>query len=89
MLVAFLILISPHYPWYFLVLAPFLALAPSAAAWALTSTSVLFYDVVPNDSLPAYEARIAVFTLATLAALAYDLWCQWRRTAGVAVGGTP
>ena len=87
LLVLFLILISPHYPWYFLVLAPFLALAPSAAAWVLTSTSVLFYDVVPNDSLPAYAPRIAVFTLATLAALAYDLWCQWRRPVGVAFRG--
>jgi hypothetical protein len=87
LLVLFLILISPHYPWYFLILTPFLALAPSAAVWVLTSTCVLFYDVVPNDSLPAYEPRIAVFTLATLAALAYDLWCQWRRPVGVAVGG--
>ena len=67
-------LCSPAYPWYFLVLVPFLALAPTATAWVLTLGGVLFYDVVGNDGLPSYEVRIALFTLATLAALAYDLW---------------
>lgn len=88
LLIAFLVLISPNYPWYFLVLVPFLALSPSATAWALTSASVLFYDVVPNDVLPAYEVRIAVFTFAVLVALAHDLWGEWRKTVPVAVGET-
>ena len=86
MVIAFLVLISPNYPWYFLALVPFLALSPSATAWVLTSAGVLFYDVVPNDVLPAYEVRIAVFTLAVLAALAHDLWGEWRNTVPVAVG---
>lgn len=86
MVIAFLVLISPNYPWYFLALVPFLALSPSATAWVLTSAGVLFYDVVPNDVLPAYEVRIAVFTLAMLAALAHDLWAEWRKTVPVAVG---
>jgi hypothetical protein len=88
MLIAFLVLVSPNYPWYFLVLVPFLALSPSATAWVLTSASVLFYDVVPNDVLPAYETRITVFTLAVLAALAGDLWGEWHRGAPAAVGET-
>ena len=88
LLIAFLVLISPNYPWYFLVLVPFLALSPSTTAWALTSAGVLFYDVVPNDVLPAYEVRVAVFTLAVLAALAHDLWGEWRKTVPVAVGET-
>jgi alpha-1,6-mannosyltransferase len=88
MLIAFLVLVSPNYPWYFLVLVPFLALAPSATAWVLTSASVLFYDVVPNDVLPVYEVRIGVFTVAVLAALAHDLWRTRRRSAPVAIGGT-
>jgi hypothetical protein len=88
LLIAFLVLISPNYPWYFLVLVPFLALSPSATAWVLTSAGVLFYDVVPNDVLPAYEVRIAVFTLAVLAAIAHDLWSEWRRTVPVALGET-
>ena len=88
LLIAFLVLISPNYPWYFLVLVPFLALSPSTTAWVLTSAGVLFYDVVPNDVLPAYEVRIAVFTLAVLPALAHDLWGEWRKTVPVAVGET-
>lgn len=87
-LVAFLVLVSPNYPWYFLVLAPFLALSPSATAWVLTSATVLFYDVVPNDVLPSYEVRIAVFTVAVLAALAHDLRDEWRKNAPVAIGET-
>ena len=88
MLMAFLVLFSPNYPWYFLVLVPFLALSPSATAWVVTSAGVLFYDIVPNDVLPAYEVRIAVFTLAVLCALAHDLWKEWRKHIPVAVGGT-
>jgi alpha-1,6-mannosyltransferase len=88
MLTAFLVLISPNYPWYFLVLVPFLALAPSATAWVLTSASVLFYDAVPGDVLPPYEARITLFTMAVLVALAHDLWGEWRRGVPDAIGET-
>jgi alpha-1,6-mannosyltransferase len=88
MLTAFLVLISPNYPWYFLVLVPFLALAPSAAAWVLTSASVLFYNAVPGDVLPPYEARITAFTVAVLMALAHDLWGEWRRGVPEAIGET-
>jgi hypothetical protein len=88
LLTAFLVLVSPNYPWYFLVLVPFLALAPSATAWVLTSASVLFYNTVPDDVLPAYEVRIGVFTVAVLAALAHDLWREWRKGAPVAIGET-
>ncbi len=88
MLTAFLVLISPNYPWYFLVLVPFLALAPSAAAWVLTSASVLFYNAVPGDVLPPYEARITVFTVAVLMALAHDLWGEWRRGVPEVIGET-
>ncbi|HZC79039.1 MAG TPA: glycosyltransferase 87 family protein, partial [Ktedonobacterales bacterium] len=53
LLTAFLVLSSPHYPWYFLALVPFLALAPSVTAWVLTLGGVLFYDVLSNDVLPS------------------------------------
>jgi len=78
LLIAFLVLASPAYPWYFLVLVPFLTLNPSATGWVLTLGGVLTYDVVGNDGLPSYEVRITLFTLATLAALGYDLWSQRR-----------
>ena len=73
LLIAFLILSSPHYPWYFLVLVPFLALSPSATAWVLTIGSVLIYG-----GLPSYDAGIALFTAATLAALAFDVWREFK-----------
>ncbi len=43
LLIAFLILSSPHYTWYFIVLVPFLALSPSVTAWVLIMGSVLIY----------------------------------------------
>ena len=89
LLIAFLVLSSPHYPWYFLVLVPFLALAPSATAWVLTLGGVLLYDALSADVLPSYDARIAAFTLATLAALAHDFWSGRRRAIAVPVGDTP
>jgi hypothetical protein len=88
LLIAFMVLSSPHYPWYFLVLVPFLALAPSATAWVLTLGSVLFYDAIGNDVLPSYQTRVTIFTLATLAALAHDLWDGRRKLAAIPVGGT-
>jgi hypothetical protein len=89
LLIAFLVLSSPHYPWYFLVLVPFLVLAPFLTAWVLTLGGVLFYDVLSSDALPSYETRITVFTLATLAALAHDLWSGRRQAMPVPVGETP
>jgi hypothetical protein len=72
LLVAFLVLASPHYPWYFLVLVPLLAIRPSATAWVLTLAAPLLYDSVEGAGWPGYDARIALFTLATVAALAFD-----------------
>jgi hypothetical protein len=89
LLIAFLVLSSPHYPWYFLVLVPFLALAPSASAWMLTLGGALFYNVIDHDVLPSYEARITVFTLAMLAALAHDLWGLRRAPVAVTTGERP
>ncbi|HZC78392.1 MAG TPA: hypothetical protein VE258_11625, partial [Ktedonobacterales bacterium] len=61
----------------------------SVTAWVLTLGGVLFYDVLSNDVLPSYETRITVFTLATLAALAHDLWSGRRRAIVTPVGETP
>lgn len=73
LLIAFLVLSSPHYPWYFLVLVPFLALSPSATGWVLTIGSTLIYG-----GLPSYDTGIALFTAATLAALAFDVWREFK-----------
>jgi hypothetical protein len=80
LLVVFLILASPHYPWYFLVLVPLLALTPSATAWTLTLGCPLLYDSIDGWGWPGYDARLAAFMLVTFVALAYDLW-RTRRDA--------
>jgi len=86
LLVSFLILFSPHYPWYFLVLVPFLAIAPSATAWVLTIACLLLYDSIPDAGWPAYDTRIALFLQATVAALAYDAWRLHRKTHRIILG---
>jgi hypothetical protein len=79
LLVAFLVLASPHYPWYFLVLVPVLALHPSATAWVLTLACPLLYKSVEGTGWPDYDARIALFLAATVAALAFDASSLRRR----------
>ena len=76
----FLILVSPHYPWYFLVLVPLLAIHPSATAWVLTLACPLLYDSVEATGWPGYDARIAIFIAATLLALAHDAWRRAAQT---------
>jgi alpha-1,6-mannosyltransferase len=90
LLTAFLVLSSPHYPWYFLPLVPFLALNATATMWVLTVASVLFYNAVPEvGALPSYDARIRCFTLLLLLALAYDMWARGRTPSPTTIGGTP
>jgi alpha-1,6-mannosyltransferase len=86
LLVVFLILVSPHYPWYFLVLVPLLAIHPSATAWVLTLACPLLYDSVEATGWPGYDARIAIFIAATLLALAHDAWRVWRKLLELAIG---
>jgi len=94
LLAVFLTLASPHYPWYFLPLVPLLAVHPSsAAAWVLTLSCPLLYDSVAGTGWPAYDLRIAAFTLATVAALAFDARRLRRKGLGKplnqTVGDTP
>jgi hypothetical protein len=72
LLVTFLVLASPHYPWYFLVLVPLLVIRPSATAWVLTLACPILYDDIGGAGWPSYEARIGAFLIATIAALACD-----------------
>lgn len=86
LLIIFLILISPHYPWYFLVLVPLLALQPSTTAWVLTLVCPILYDSVEATGWPGYDARIAIFIAATLLALAHDAWRVRRKPLELAIG---
>jgi alpha-1,6-mannosyltransferase len=88
LLAVFLVLASPHYSWYFLALVPVLALHPSAAGWVLTLGAPLFYDSAAGTGWLGYDARVAVFTLASVAALAFDAWHLRRKPLNVNVGET-
>jgi uncharacterized membrane protein len=78
-LMVFLVLATPHHPWYFLALVPMLAIHRSATAWILTLACPIVYESVGGTGWPGYDARIAAFTLATVAALAYDGWSLRRK----------
>jgi alpha-1,6-mannosyltransferase len=87
LLIVFLILASPHFPWYFLALVPVLALNPSGTGWVLTLASPLLYDSAAGIPWPGYDARIATFTLATAAGLAFDAW-RLRASFNLTLGAT-
>ena len=55
MVTVFLILLTPHYPWYYLAAAPFLAIYPRALTlWAITVGALQIHDVIPDDLVPDY-----------------------------------
>jgi len=89
LLVIFLVVVSPHYPWYFLVLVPLLVIHPSATAWVLTLACPLLYDVVGGAMWPGYDLRIAAFTLATVVALAHDARRLRRKSETRTAGAIP
>jgi hypothetical protein len=88
LLAVFLVLASPHFPWYLLALVPLLALHPSAAGWVLTLGAPLLYDSDARVPWLGYDARIALFTLASAAALAFDAWRLRRAPLNLNVGET-
>jgi len=62
LLLASLILLSPNYPWYFLVLVPFLALFGNAPTWAATIGAILLTDEVETDyQIPAMLVKAGLF----------------------------
>jgi alpha-1,6-mannosyltransferase len=73
LLLAFLFLLSPDYPWYFLVAVPFVALVGGAPGWALTIGGFMLYDVVPDDPQVHFLIRDAVFNGLFLVAVVFEL----------------
>lgn len=71
LLLVFLVLLSPDYPWYFLVAVPFLALIGGASGWALTVGGFMLYDVVTGDPQIHFLVRDAAFNGLVLAAAAF------------------
>lgn len=78
LLTVFLMLLTPHYPWYYLVLVPFLAFYRwSWTLWVLTVGGMQTYQAIPDDPLPDYFMRQYVFHTLALVALVHDV--AWAR----------
>jgi alpha-1,6-mannosyltransferase len=73
LLLAFSFLLSPDHPWYFLMLAPFIALTGSIPGWVLTVGGFALYDVIPWDPQVPFWLRDAAFNLAVLAVMILSL----------------
>jgi alpha-1,6-mannosyltransferase len=76
LLIAFLCLLSPDYPWYFLVLTPFVALTRLATPWALTVGAFVLNDAIPDDSALPLTTREWLLYGAASIAIIFDLWSR-------------
>jgi alpha-1,6-mannosyltransferase len=77
----FLVLLTPHYPWYYLVAVPFLVIYPnSATLWVITVGALQMHDVIPNDAVPDFGRRQLVFHTIVLLAILWDLHARTYRS---------
>ena len=75
---AFIVLLSPHYPWYFAWLVLFAALVPSAALLWLTLASFLLYLTPVGSQLVWDRRRFVVESVLYLPALLLAAIALWR-----------
>ncbi|HEY1545751.1 MAG TPA: glycosyltransferase 87 family protein [Xanthobacteraceae bacterium] len=75
LLLAFLFLLSPNYPWYFLMATPFAALIGGAPVWTLTIGAALLQEEATWDPFVPVLIRKSLHGGAFLIACAYTLWC--------------
>ncbi|MBX9924767.1 MAG: DUF2029 domain-containing protein [Hyphomicrobiaceae bacterium] len=85
LLIAFLVLLTPHYPWYYLALAPVLVLRNWTTPWVLMTGGFLLYNVIPGDRLPSFQLREAILHLGALIALASDVIAHRQRDTSTGV----
>jgi len=74
LLLTFLLLLSPNYPWYFLMATPFTALVGGAPVWTLTVGAVLLQEEATWDPFIPVLIRKSLHGGAFLIACAYTLW---------------
>jgi len=73
---AFLVLLSPNYPWYFLIATPFVALTGGAPVWTLTLGAVLLQDETRLGFFVPLLLRKHVIYGAFVCACAYTAWAR-------------
>lgn len=69
LVLAFVVLLSPNWPWYYLVLLPFVALFGPAPGWAATVCCFVLYDEIWHDLEVDFAVRDTVLNLVVLGAL--------------------
>jgi alpha-1,6-mannosyltransferase len=79
LLLVTLFLLSPNYPWYFLMVTPFVALRGGMPNWALTMGAILLQEEVSWDPYVPLLVRETIFYGLFLAACGYVLWHRNRR----------
>lgn len=79
LLLAFLFLLSPNYPWYFLFATPFAALIGGAPVWVFTIGAVLLQEEATWGEHVPVLARKSLLYLAFIAACGHAAWTVWRR----------
>jgi len=70
---AFVFLLSPDYPWYWMILLPFVVLFGFAPAWVATIACFVLYDVVDEGFEIAFALRDTALHLTILAAMPFAL----------------
>jgi alpha-1,6-mannosyltransferase len=81
LILAFLFLLSPNYPWYFLIATPFVALVGGAPVWTLTIGAVLLQDESRMGIYLPLLPRKTLLYGAFLCACACTAWQARRRNA--------
>ena len=70
----FLVLLTPHYPWYYLVLMPFLVIFPRLVTlWVVTVGALQAHDVYPLYPVIDYGVRQMTFHSVVLLAIFWDV----------------
>lgn len=76
LLLVFLALLSPNYPWYFLAITPFLALCGNAPTWAISIGALLLTNEVDWDfPIPLLAAKSILYG-------GFLLACIWSAARG-------
>jgi alpha-1,6-mannosyltransferase len=87
LLLAALLLLSPNYPWYFLVVTPLVALVGGAPLWALTIGAVLLQEEATWDPYVPLLIRKSILYGVFFLACAFVAWRAHRASPSPRVAG--
>jgi alpha-1,6-mannosyltransferase len=84
LLLVFLLLLSPRYPWYFLAITPFVALRGNAVLWAASIGALLLQEQADwGGHIPLFIRQTGLYGAVALGLL----WSMWNRGRFVSVPG--